>query len=300
MLFKRKGIAGILEKIEKGFTSVLFFPRLALSEGLSDTIRKQKIPIREKVLILANGPSLKAELEEIKSRTDKLQDADYIGVNDFAMSPDYCKLRPKHYVISDSKYFMKTIYEERSLNTLKQMNNRTTWEMNLFVPYKWRKTIYNFHKIDNPKIHIVPFHSVRFWGLDSIRMYAYKWGLGNGEFGTVVLNAIYIALVLGYKNNYLFGVDHTFFDGLYVNKENQLCYIYRHFDDTQADVRPMISHHMGDTKPFTMQDFLVEKLDVWNGHVIMNNFAKFMKADIINFTQNSMIDTYKRGSIKEL
>lgn len=297
MLFERKGLAGLLEKIEKTITSALFFPRLALSEGLSDTVRSQKLQLNKKAIILANGPSLKNEIEDIAQRIDRLSDCDFIAINDFSISDKYTLVKPKHYVISDSKYFMKTIYEERSLKSLKFINESTDWDMNLYVPYKWRKTILDFYKFDNPHIHIVPFHSIRFWGLESVRMYAYKWGLGNGEFGTVIINAIYIALVLGYKMNYLFGVDHTFFDGLHVTKDNTLCYIYRHFDNTEPEVKPMLSHHDGITQPFTMQDFLVEKLDVWNGHVVMQNFAKFMGAEIINCTENSMIDTYKRGKL---
>ena len=300
MLFKRKGIAGALERVEKAITSFLFFPRLAISENLTDYIRKN--PINgdfKRAVLLANGPSLKRELLQIKESLSKLDDCLFIGINDFSLSEDYSLLKPKAYVLSDSKYFMETSLMERSLKSLHEINVKTTWKMNIYVPFKHRDSFLKFSAIDNPNIHVIPFHSIRFWGLEKIRMYVYKWGLGNGEFGTVIINAIYVALVLGFKKLYLFGVDHTFFDGLHVDKKNRLCYIYNHFDSTEPEVKPMMSHHDGVTVPFTMYDFLTEKLDVWHGHEVMKDFSKFMGAEIINCTENSMIDTYKRGTLED-
>lgn len=300
MIFARKGIAGILDKTEKIVVSFLFFFRLLVKENFKNyIIGLNRIPLKKNAVILANGPSLKKSLEIIRQKLKSYKDSDFWAINDFSLSEAYEFLKPKFYVISDSKYFMKTIYEVRSLEALKQIDEKTTWDLNLYVPFKWRKKILSFYKFKNPYIHLIPFHSIRFWGADFFRMLVYKWGLGNGEFGTVIINAIYIALVLKYKKLYLYGVDHTFFDGLCVNKNNQLCYIYRHFDDAEPELKPMISHHDGVTQFFTMQDFLVEKLDVWTGHVTMKKFADYMGATIINCTECSMIDVYSRGTFEE-
>lgn len=296
MIFVRKGIAHYLEIIGKGIASFLFFPRLYFSENFKDYIRKYKPKdIGRDVIVLANGPSLKDFLKKELSNLDLYQNAAFFVINDFSATEEYSKIRPSFYALSDSKYFVDTIYKERSEKTLRLINERTKWNLWLYVPFKYYKSFIQKGWISNPLIQIVPFHSIRFWGLDSIRMYAYKKGLGNGEFGTVVINAIYISIILGFRNVFLYGIDHNFFDGLYVTNNNVLCYKYAHFfDDKQPELIPMISHHDGITQPFTMQDFLMEKLDVFTGHVVMKKFSEYMGCKIVNCTKNSLVDTYQR------
>jgi len=62
-----------------------------------------------------------------------------------------------------------------------------------------------------------------------MRRWMFRKGLANGEYGTVVQNAIYIATHLGYKRVHLYGVDHNFFDGLYMDDDNVLCSRVTHF-----------------------------------------------------------------------
>lgn len=296
MIFKRKGIALIFEQLAKTIASLLFFPRLFISENFKDYIRKESTKSKNKdIIILANGPSLKNTIKEIVNNLEEYKNATFFAINDFATANEYKTIRPSLYALSDSKYFIDTIYKEKCENTLRLIDKNTEWPLCLYVPYKYYKSFLAKKCIKNPLIKIIPFHSVRFWGLNKIRMYVYKKGWGNGEFGTVVINAIYIAIVLGYKELYLYGIDHNFFDGLHVTNENVLCYMDTHFyDDKKVNLKPMISHHNGIVEPFTMQDFLVEKLDVFTGHFIMNEFAKYMGCKIYNSTLNSMVDTYTR------
>lgn len=296
MIFERKGIAHYLEFIGKGIASFLFFPRLYFSENFKDYIRKYKPEnIGRDVIVLANGPSLKDSLKEEFVDLDRYKNTAFFVINDFSATEEYGKIRPSFYALSDSKYFVDTIYREKSERILRLINERTQWNLWLYVPFKYYKSFIQNGWINNPLIQIVPFHSIRFWGLDSIRMYAYKKGLGNGEFGTVALNAIYVSIILGFKNIFLYGIDHNFFDGLYVTQDNVLCNKNTHFfDKKESEIRPMICHYDGMNQPFTMQDFLIEKLDVFTGHVVMKKFSQYMGCNIINCTKNSLVDTYKR------
>ena len=296
MIFKRKGLAYCLESIGKWIASILFFLRLFIKENFKDYIRKNKPKkLSRDMIILANGPSLKDSLKDIVSDISLYVKTDFFVINDFSASDEYDKIHPVFYALSDSKYFVDTIYKEQSERTLRLIDEKTTWSMYLYIPFKYYKSFLRKKVINNPLIKVVPFHSLRFWGLDSMRMYVYKKGLGNGKFGTVVINAIYVSIVLGFKNIFLYGIDHNFFDGLFVTKDNVLCYKYAHFyDDKEPEIKPMISHHDGITQPFTMQDFLVEKLDVFTGHVVMKRFSEYMGCNIWNATNNSLVDTYQR------
>ena len=166
--------------------------------------------------------------------------------------------------------------------------------MILFIPSLQKESTYLDPVRRNPNIKIVTFHYTPYGGLESLRHYFYKRGLGNGEFMTVALNAIYIALILGYKMLYVYGIDHTFFDNITVNKESVLCFKDKHFYEEETVLRPMICQSGKDNKPYTMAQFIGEKALIFKGHLIMEKFAKAMGATIINCTPNSLVDAYKR------
>ena len=173
---------------------------------------------------------------------------------------------------------------------------KVSWQMILFIPLLQKESTYLDPVRQNPNIKIVTFHAIPYYsGLESLRHYFYKKGLGNGEFGTVALNALYAALMLGYKTLYVYGIDHTFFNDIAVNDENVLCFKDKHFYEEETVLRPMICHYPGmDNKPYTMAQFVAEKALIFKGHLIMEKFAKAIGATIINCTPNSLVDAYER------
>lgn len=247
----------------------------------------------DRITILGNGPSLGKVLENWQQNKDFTEN-DVFAVNYFCTNENFEKIRPGYYVLSDPSFFDKeNPLFEKGEKVYEVLNEKVSWKMNLYVQFYALKMIDWKKAVTNPNIKIVPFHSLMYQGYEKMRFRFYKKGLGSGNFGTVVLNAIFIALNLGYKEIFVYGIDHNFFDGLVVTKENVLCHIDSHFYE-DSKLKPMMNHFDHKMKPFTMETFLEDKYSVFKGHRIFNEYANYLGAKIYNCTENSLVDAYER------
>jgi hypothetical protein len=268
-----------------------YFFRMLLYEDFTNYIengRKLRKCVSQEVVLLANGPSLNYELERIGNEEECFLNKDYCVVNYIAEADIYEKIKPKYYVITDGQFFIESHKNyHRAQMMFKKMAEVTDWNMNIYIQYRYKKKFNYTIFGGNPHIKIILLHSTPYHGFELFRFYYYRKGLGNGEFGTVILNAEYIMLYLGYKKLHLYGVDHNFFDGLCVNDDNVLCVRDSHFYDTgEPTVTP--------TNFDSVSHFLFWHADIFNGHKIMNDYAAYLDAEILNHTANSMIDAYQR------
>jgi hypothetical protein len=168
--------------------------------------------------------------------------------------------------------------------------------MYLYIQYyAWKKNDWK-EKITNKNIVVVPFHSEPY-SCKLLRNFLFKKRLGNGNYGTVVLNGEYIGLNLGYKELYLYGVDHNFFDNLCVNEKNQLCNIKTHFYNNEKVLKPISHHYFNKETFYTVYEYLKEITSIFQGHEIMQEYAEYCQAKIFNCTKNSLIDAYEKCDI---
>lgn len=284
--------------IANALRTAMYMWRLITKEDLKNPFKEWQGEKEKPIYVLANGPSLRDFLEGVEVKWDKYKNAEFFVVNDFVHDSRFTFIKPKYCVMSDPLFFVDTIYSERGHNAMSVLADKVSWSMILFIPSLQKESTYLDPVRRNPNIRIVTFHYTPYSGLESLRHYFYKRGLGNGEFGTVVLNALYIALVLGYKAIYVCGIDHTFFNNITVNDENVLCFKDKHFYKEETQLRPMICHYSGmSNKPYTMAQFIDEKALIFKGHLIMEKFAKAIGATIINCTPNSLVDAYERKRV---
>ena len=263
-------------------------------EGMGNPFRGVKLPTEKKLLVLANGPSLKDVIPLIRDNMEKYQNYEYSVINEFANFDVFTIIRPKQYTLSDPMFFMDTIQKERGDRVIDSLKNKVSWDMYLYINSYWRKSDRIKYLMDNENIHIVFYHSFQYDGIPSIRNFLFKRGWANGEYSTVILNAIYANLMVGFRDVELYGVDHTFFEGLTVNNDNIPCYIYRHSFDDNCDLKPILFTSNFSKQYMDMPSYVWEKFDVFRGHKIMNDFANYIGATIVNCTRNSLIDAYPR------
>ena len=282
--------------IANALRTAIYIWRLITKEDLRNPFKEWQGDKDKPIYVLANGPSLREFLEDIEEKWDKYKNAEFFVVNDFVHDSRFTLIKPRYCVMSDPLFFEDTIYSERGHKAMNALAEKVSWQMILFIPSLQKESTYLDPVRQNPNIKIVTFHAIPYYsGLESLRHYFYKKGLGNGEFGTVALNALYAALMLGYKTLYVYGIDHTFFNDIAVNDENVLCFKDKHFYEEETVLRPMICHYPGmDNKPYTMAQFVAEKALIFKGHLIMEKFAKAIGATIINCTPNSLVDAYER------
>lgn len=270
---------------------------LALKEDFSNPFKEWQGPKEKPICVLGNGPSLKTLLADMEEDFAPYSGSEFFVVNDFVHDPQFRLIKPRYCAMSDPLFFVDTIYAERGHKAMESLAENVSWPMLLFVPWYYKDSVYLNPVRQNTHIRIVAHHSMAYWGLERFRHFFYRRGLGNGEFATVVLNALYAALMLGYKRIHVYGIDHTFFDNLVVNDDNVLCSKSKHFYKEETLLRPIICHlpgHPFENKPFTVADYLKEKTLIFKGHLIMEHFARSLGAVIINCTTGSLVDAYVR------
>lgn len=289
-LLNRKNMA---EKIFRTLSTIEFLVEV-LFEGFGNPFKKIRVNNNKLLLILANGPSLKNKLSEIKDNIETYINYEYSVINDFVHNDLFSILKPLHYTLSDPMFFRDTPQKERGLSVMKALSEKVNWDMYLYINNEFKNSEYLNIIKNNPHIHIICYHHPKYQGVAKCRNYIFSKGLANGEYSTVVSNSIYIAITEGYKNIQLYGVDHTFFEGLTVNDQNIPCYIYKHSFDDSAELKPIRFTYNYSREYMDMTMFLYEKYDVFRGHKYLASYAKYMGANVINCTPNSLIDTYIR------
>lgn len=291
----------LIRAVRDTFDTLLFFATMAVKEDFRNHVAHagaQNMNASGKILILGNGPSLGEQLPRLISEKASEQ-GDIMAVNFFSLSADFTTLKPKYYVLSDPQFFRKAGYNERIEAMYKALAENVSWPMTLYVQY------YNPEKFDyaaavghNPNIKIVKFHTTLFRGFRNVEFWCYRHGLGSGNFGTVVQNGEFIAMLLGYRTIELYGVDHTLLEGLTVNDKNQLCRIKSHYyDKTPQPAEPIYVNATTPPRPYTMATYLAETAELFRGHEVLAEYARTQGVRIINRTKDSMIDAYERGPL---
>jgi hypothetical protein len=277
--------------------TIYFFFRLVVKEDIIDYIKKfgdNNMCSSKKLVMLANGPSLSGVLKNWK-RNNKFKDVDFLAVNYFCHDKEFIELKPKYYVLSDPQFFQDdSLLRERVDKMYLTLNEVVSWKMFLYIQYYAKNSNWST-KIKNINIKIIPFHTVVYTGYNFLRNWIFKCGLGNGNYGTVILNGEYIGINLGYKELYLYGVDHDFFNYLMVDDKNQVCNITTHFYSNTSVLKPIFHYYIsGRETKYTMYEYLQEKAYLFHGHEIMREYANYRSVKIYNCTNNSLIDAYER------
>ena len=287
-----------MRAIRNTFDTLLFFAAMAVKEDFRNHVARagaQNIHPEGRMLILGNGPSLKEQMPKLIEQ-EAWKKGDIMAVNFFATSDEFSILKPKYYILSDPQFFRKSGYSDRVEAMYRALAERVSWPMTLYVQY------YNPEKFDyaaaighNPNIRIVKFHTLVFHGFRSVEFWCYRRGLGSGNFGTVVQNGEFVAMLLGYRTIELYGVDHTLLEGLVVDDKNRLCRTQSHYYDTEpAQPKPIYVNATTPPRPYTMASYLAETAELFRGHEVLAEYARTQGVRIINCTKGSMIDAYER------
>lgn len=274
-----------------------YISKLGLTEGFGNPFRGLQAPKDRPIYVLGNGPSLGDFINRLQTDYAQYENCEFFAVNDFVNDNVFDKIKPKYYALSDPMFFIDTIYSKRGHGVIDALAQKVNWPITLFIPIIFKRSDYLLPLRLNKNIRIVEMHRLGYTGLKSLRNWIFKKGLGNGEYGTVVLNAIYAALLCNFKTIYVHGIDHNFFDNIVVNQDNVLCYRDSHFYETESQLRPMLKHYNGvgeKAQPFRVYEFLLEKTSIFQGHEIMSQFADTLGAKIVNCTPNSLVDSYSR------
>lgn len=282
------------QMIQQSSQASVFFFKLLLRENFKCYVNKEFENEKKILYVLANAPSLNNSLDELMSQ-HAFDGNKIIGVNFFTNDNRFQAIKPQYHVISDPMFFNMTFFQTEKVNRFYEvMNKEIDWDITLFLPYKfWKEQQYRL-RILNPHVYMVPFHSILAPEIEWLMPTIARKGLFSAQYGSVLHHAIYIGMLLGFKTEYIYGADHTFFEGLCVNEKNQVCRKTVHFDDTDTKVQPLFYHYSGEMLPYTMDFFMNEYAKVFHGHSVLRKISELMNVHIVNKTKVSFIDSYDR------
>lgn len=226
--------------------------------------------------ILANGPSLKDEIDKLDLTSCELS-----VLNDFYKSPKFRMLRPKYYVLADPLY----VSDKESINGITQ---NLDWEMVLFVPFSFLKKAGPLRDLSCENVRVIPYNSNTYQGFECLRNFFYKKGLAMPRAQNVLVASIFTGINMGYKEINIYGADHSWTQTLGVNEMNQVCAIDSHFYDKEK-VKYLPYNCM------KMHELLRAFAFMFESYHYLRNYADSIGCRIINCTKGSFIDAFERA-----
>lgn len=246
-----------------------------------------------KLFVLGNGPSFAI----IEKHLNKIENIDFLAVNNSINTDLFFKLKPKMFVIVDMVYWMHPT-RDSVIKTYKNAE-RIDWNIEIFLPYNFPS--YMKSKFESNSHIRVCRYANNPWepemkSAQRLKWWLYKKGLLSPNGSNVSLAAIYTAILNGYKNIYLFGVEHSWMRDVRVNAQNEVVLIDRHY---YGDSEHVWVDYEG--KPIHLIDFLSSQLCTFTMHMNLRKFADYLgDVKIINCTEGSYIDAYERGKLEDI
>jgi len=268
----------------------------SLPKNLSH-INAQKV---HDLFILTTGPSLSVVL---KKYSDKLKTKDIFAVNEFCLNPYFEQLKPTYYFLADPAYLREENLSNRFAALQEEIQSaflqKVTWRLIIFIPKssqnraKWKNL-----SQQNRNIHIEFVNINTIEGFNSITYYLFRMNMGMPRVQNVLIGAIFIGLNLDYKNIYLLGVDHSLHEGLMVDENSNLCIQTKHF--VKISDKQLYFKDFTETEIFKIHEFFLAWSRTFEGYHILKGYAKSLKANIFNMTEDSYIDAFQKTNIKDL
>jgi hypothetical protein len=291
----KNGILTASRKVYRGFKlcfdTVLSLIRVLLYSK-SHTDSPQLHEMKKLAFVLGNGPSVR---NLVDNNVQFLTTQNVVVVNDFFLNEHFTAIKPGTYVIADPAYWEKGGSDE--MQVLRQKLQQTflddiDWDMLFFVPAVVYQTGY-YHEVFRPNsfIHIRPFNTTPFSGPKRMRYFFYDKLLAKPFSGNVIGSALFIALRMDIREVLLFGVEHSWTRGLYVDDQNRTCIRNEHF---YANNQQGVVWLKSNAEPYKIHEALFDIATMLGGYREINEYARFRGIRIYNCTPDSFIDAFDR------
>ncbi len=249
--------------------------------------------------VLANGPSLKEDLPSVMGQND-FKGKDCIVLNFFCFNDSFFDIKPEHYCLADPMLFIsKDQYKDQTSidfinrEKLYSILNKVNWTLSLYIPNRLYANFKKYIKLENKYIKVFRINDLEYKGFDHIKRFLYRTKLAAPPFQTVANMSIYVGLMKNYTQIKVYGLDHTFFEDLYVNEFSQLCSLDKHFYDVNKRREPIPLKYEDGTQ-VRISDYIQSIGNMFKAHDELEIFSKYLGKDIINCTSNTLVDSYKR------
>lgn len=244
------------------------------------------------LIIMGNGPSLR---QTIDRNYTTLMKHDRMAVNFAGNAPEFSILRPDHYILADPHFF-QGIKKDANVKKLWENLQHVSWPMTLHVPAGKKGKIPEEVKLPE-EVTVVRFNMTPGEGFGAIVNPLYRRGLAMPRPRNVMIPAIMEGIRCGYDRIYLTGADHTWMHTLYVDDENRVVSIQPHF---YKDNRKELDRVANEYKGYHINDILGSMATAFRSYHLIKDYAKREGIDIVNATEGSMIDAFRRLPLSDL
>lgn len=239
------------------------------------------------IIILANGPSLRATLSE---HADLLRSYPTLAVNFFANAPEYRQIRPQYYVLADPHFFRAQGLE--NVDALWRNLSSADWPMTLCIPVG--RLAESRRRLGNTSLRLATFNFVGAEGFPWFERLTYSHGLAMPRPRNVLVPAIMTAIQAGFREIYLTGADHSWLETIRVNERNEVVSVQPHFyTDSKAERERSVSEYRG----YRLHDILLSFYTAFSSYHRLQRFAISRGIHIFNATPGTYIDAFPRRSL---
>lgn len=259
--------------------------------------RKEKI-----LVILGNGPSLNTSLTYFNNEENRV---DVLGLNNFATTKYFEKIKPSYYVLLDEKFYPleKHEYDQYYIDlinsTFEALEAKLTWEMILFVPFKAKKSAYFQNCLKRNKYIKASYYNVTpIEGFPFIKHLFFNNRLGLPRPHNVLIPSLMIGIWEGYSEIAIVGADHSWLGEIHVTKENVALVNQKHFyDEKKSKPQLMKNYAMQQRKLHEiLYGFYLSFRSYWD----IKKYAESKKVKIYNCSEVSFIDAFERKELIEI
>lgn len=247
---------------------------------------------KNKLCLLGNGPSFSL----IEKHINEFNEFDFCAVNLSVNTDLFFTLKPKMLVMVDMIFWKQP--ELDKIKCFWENIQRINWDIQIFIPYNFPSEMKN-KLVKNRNITVCRYAN-NSWEPETklakaLKLWLYKKGVVSPNCSNVSIAAIYSAILSGYKEINLLGVEHSWMRDIRVNQNNEVILIDRHYYGNSEQV-----WRDYDGNPIKLIDFVGSQLVTFTSHMYLRDFAEYMHVKIINRTEDSYIDSYDKKSFQEL
>lgn len=251
---------------------------------------------KKSINILLNGPSFSY---------DKIENLGAINLvtNQFSTHEAYTLIKPEIYLFCDSFYWDESVsdfYKSRSSLAIEEINNKTSWEMEIWVPDFIKDGEQFINKFHNKNIKF-NFFNARFSILFSYgilrrlgKLIEFLWDkrIIAPPPHNVLLYCLYASKLLRIKKISLYGADQDYFKGFAVNENNELTKVTSYHNET---LFKKIYTDKKDLKISNIGDELIRQGELFKLISRYGNMLTKSGYKVKNMNKDSMIDCFPKN-----
>jgi len=248
----------------------------------------------ERLYVLANGPSLKKDLEKYG---EEMMLHDRLVVNFMGTTDVFMRIRPTCYVVADPIFFIprESLPEasRKNVDALeKVLVNETSWPMILAAPSEFRTSAFIEALKANKNITVYFFWRGVPVPEDIVDFDGWSRNLYSPPCQNVLNASLYLGIVWRYPEIVLLGADTSFHAMVHVEQDTNLLYT------TDDHFYGSSKHYMYEDPeckiPQKMSGFLPHVLRAFKWYDKLREFADWAGVTIVNASSFSWIDSFER------